>query len=94
MVSPEQVLAKRASLKKYYGGASQGKVQTGLEVLVAKKFSPLVGLRVGLITNHSGVDSGGRRSIDLIRRAPGVSLVKIFSPGAWPLWQGGGQGAP
>jgi uncharacterized protein YbbC (DUF1343 family) len=35
---------------------------------------------VGLITNHSGVDSGGRRSVDLIRRAPGVSLVKIFSP--------------
>jgi uncharacterized protein YbbC (DUF1343 family) len=80
MVSPEQVLAKRPSLKNYYGGDSQGKVQTGLDVLVAKKFSPFVGLRVGLITNHSGVDSGGRRSIDLIHRAPGVRLVKIFSP--------------
>jgi uncharacterized protein YbbC (DUF1343 family)/CubicO group peptidase (beta-lactamase class C family) len=80
MVFPEQVLAKRPSLENYYSGASQGKVQTGLDVLVAKKFSPLVGLRVGLITNHSGVDSGGRRSIDLIQRAPGVSLVKIFSP--------------
>jgi len=80
LVSPEQVLAKKPSLKNYYGGDSQGKVQTGLDVLVAKKFSPLVGLRVGLITNHSGVDSGGRRSVDLIRRAPGVSLVKIFSP--------------
>jgi uncharacterized protein YbbC (DUF1343 family) len=80
MVSPDQVLAKRPSLKNYYGGDSQKKVQTGLDVLTAKKFSPLVGLRVGLITNHSGVDSGGRRSVDLFRRAPGVSLVKIFSP--------------
>ena len=79
-VSPEQVLAKRPSLKKYSGVDSQGKVQTGLDVLVAKKFSPLVGLRLGLITNHSGVDSGGRRSVDLIRRASGVRLVKIFSP--------------
>jgi uncharacterized protein YbbC (DUF1343 family)/CubicO group peptidase (beta-lactamase class C family) len=80
LVSPEQILAKRPSLKRYYGEDSKRKVQTGLDVLVAKRFSPLVGLRVGLITNHSGVDSGGRRSVDLIRRAPGVSLVKIFSP--------------
>jgi uncharacterized protein YbbC (DUF1343 family) len=80
MVSSEQVFAKRPPLKNYYGEGSQGKVQTGLEVLVSKKFSPLVGLRVGLITNHSGVDSGGRRSVDLIRRAPGVRLVKIFNP--------------
>ena len=80
MVSPEQVLAKQPSLKSYYGMDSQGKVKTGLDVLVAKKFSSLVGLRVGLITNHSGVDSGGRRSVDLIHRAPGVSLVRIFSP--------------
>ncbi len=79
-VSREQVLSKRPSLKNYYEGNSQRKVQTGLEVLIGKKFSPLVGLRVGLITNHSGVDTGGRRSVDLFRRAPGVKLVKIFSP--------------
>lgn len=78
-VSREQVLSKRPSLKNFYEGNSLRKVQTGLEVLVGKKFSPLVGLRVGLITNHSGIDSGGRRSVDLILRAPGVKLVKIFS---------------
>jgi uncharacterized protein YbbC (DUF1343 family)/CubicO group peptidase (beta-lactamase class C family) len=79
-VSPEQVLAKRPSLRNHYGETSQRTVQTGLDVLVARKFSPLAGLRVGLITNHSGVDSGGRRSIDLFRRAPGLRLMKIFSP--------------
>ena len=79
-ISPEQVLAKRPSLQNHYGEDSQRKVKTGLEVLVERKFSPLTGLRVGLITNHSGIDSGGRRSVDLIRRAPGVKLTKIFSP--------------
>jgi len=79
-VSPEQVLAKRPSLKNVYGVESQGKVRTGLEVLVAGRFAPLEGYRVGLITNHSGVDSGGRRSVDLLHRAPGVKLMKIFSP--------------
>lgn len=79
-VSPEQVLARRPSLRNHYGETSQRTVQTGLDVLVARKFSPLAGLRVGLITNHSGVDSRGRRSIDLFHRAPGLRLMKIFSP--------------
>jgi uncharacterized protein YbbC (DUF1343 family)/CubicO group peptidase (beta-lactamase class C family) len=79
-VSPEQVFAKRPSLKNIYGEGSQGKVRTGLEVLVAGRFAPLEGYRVGLITNHSGVDSGGRRSLDLLHRAPGVKLMKIFTP--------------
>ncbi len=40
----------------------------------------LAGLRVGLITNHSGIDSMGRRTVDLLHQAPGVKLVSIFSP--------------
>jgi len=56
------------------------KVQTGIDVLEKKKFAPLSGLRVGLITNHSGVDSEGRRTIDLLHKAKGVKLKAIFSP--------------
>jgi len=44
------------------------------------KFAPLKGLRVGLITNHSGVDSEGRRTIDLLHKAKGVKLKVIFTP--------------
>jgi uncharacterized protein YbbC (DUF1343 family) len=79
-ISSEEVLEKRPLLKNYCGEGSRKKVQTGLEVLAAQEFSPLAGMRVGLITNHSGVDSGGRRAIDLFHRAPGLKLTKIFSP--------------
>lgn len=56
------------------------KVQTGIDVLVGEKFQPLWGLRVGLITNHSGITSEGRRTVDLLHKAPNVKLVAIFSP--------------
>jgi uncharacterized protein YbbC (DUF1343 family)/CubicO group peptidase (beta-lactamase class C family) len=55
-------------------------VMTGVDVLAARKFAPLSGKRVGLITNHTGRDAVGRRTIDLLARAPGVKLRAIFSP--------------
>ena len=62
------------------GKSDSEKVQTGIDVLVDEKFSPLAGLRVGLITNQSGIDSMGRRTVDLLHQAPGVKLISIFSP--------------
>lgn len=62
------------------GMGNTEKVQTGIDVLTAEKFRPLTGLRVGLITNHSGINSEGRRTIDLLHKAPNVKLVVIFSP--------------
>lgn len=56
------------------------RTQSGIDVLEAEKFAPLRGLRVGVITNQTGVDSRGRRTIDLLAHAPGVKLVAIFSP--------------
>ena len=61
-------------------GSNNKKVKTGIDVLAEEKFGPLAGLRVGLITNHSGIDSTGRRTVDLLHKAPGVKLVAIFSP--------------
>jgi len=55
-------------------------VLTGIDVLEAQGFSALSGQRVGLITNHTGIDSRGRRTIDLLYGAPGVTLAAIFSP--------------
>jgi uncharacterized protein YbbC (DUF1343 family) len=37
-------------------------------------------MRVGIITNQTGVDSRGRRTIDVLANAPGIQLVAIFSP--------------
>jgi len=55
-------------------------VLCGIDVLRAEGFAPLAGRRVGLITNHTGRDADGRRTIDVLAAAPGVRLVKLFSP--------------
>jgi uncharacterized protein YbbC (DUF1343 family) len=53
--------------------------KTGLDAMVRDGFKPLLGRRVGLITNHTGVDRFGRRDVDLMRAA-GVNVVALFSP--------------
>lgn len=58
----------------------RNKVESGIDVLAAEQFAPLTGLRVGLITNHTGLDAAGRRTLDLLYRAPNVKLAAIFSP--------------
>jgi uncharacterized protein YbbC (DUF1343 family)/CubicO group peptidase (beta-lactamase class C family) len=52
---------------------------TGLDVLEAQKFVPLQGKRVGLITNQTGIDRGGRRNIDAMLSAK-VNLVGLYAP--------------
>ena len=61
-------------------GLRNGRVQTGIDVLSANQFAPLAKKRVGLITNHSGLDSKGRRTIDLFFKSSKVKLVSIFAP--------------
>jgi uncharacterized protein YbbC (DUF1343 family) len=56
------------------------RVQTGLDVLEAQKFAPLRGKHIGLITNHTGVDSQGRSNTEVLSKAAGVQLVALFSP--------------
>ncbi len=55
-------------------------VKTGIDVLKAEKFAPLTGLRIGLITNHTGIDSTGQCTIDLMMNAPVLKLKILFSP--------------
>ena len=60
--------------------AFQARVLNGIDVLVKQKFAPLKGLRVGLVTNHTGQDRDRNPTIDLLRNAPGVELKALFSP--------------
>jgi uncharacterized protein YbbC (DUF1343 family) len=71
-------LPARATTKKRAARAAN--VQVGLDVLEAQKFAPLRGKNIGLITNHTGLDSQGRSTVDLLSRAPGLHLVALFSP--------------
>ena len=59
---------------------TQLKTLNGIDVLVRQKFAPLKGLRVGLITNHTGQDRDRNPTIDLLKNAPGVELKVLFSP--------------
>ena len=65
------------------GAASRGeqsRVLSGIDVLEAYGFRQLSGRRIGLITNRSALDSGGRRTADVLRQAKGPQLVALFSP--------------
>jgi uncharacterized protein YbbC (DUF1343 family)/CubicO group peptidase (beta-lactamase class C family) len=55
------------------------KTMTGLDVLEDEGFGQVKGKRVGLITNQTGVDRGGRRNVDVLLAA-GVKVVTLFSP--------------
>ncbi len=55
-------------------------VLTGIDVLERDRFKQLAGLRIGLVTNHTGRDRAGRATIDVLHNAPGVKLVALFSP--------------
>ncbi len=55
-------------------------VMTGIDVLQAEDFRTLVGQRIGLITNHTGIDRQGVRTIDRLHPSPQVDLVRLFSP--------------
>jgi uncharacterized protein YbbC (DUF1343 family)/CubicO group peptidase (beta-lactamase class C family) len=56
------------------------KVLTGIDVLERDKFRQLAGLRIGLVTNHTGRNREGRQTIDVLNKAPGLKLVALFSP--------------
>jgi uncharacterized protein YbbC (DUF1343 family) len=62
------------------GAGNSTRVLTGIDVLERDNFKPLAGLRLGLITNHTGRDREGRQTIDVLHKAPNVKLVALFSP--------------
>lgn len=72
-----QSAARRMSVR-------NGNVKTGIDVLEEHDFDVLLVAgrkkRIGLLTNQTGVDAQGRRTIDALAHASGVSLDMIFSP--------------
>ena len=64
--------------------ARNGAVRAGIDVLEAHNFEEIRGTtvkkRIGLLTNQTGVNAQGRRTIDVLAQAPGISLDAIFSP--------------
>ncbi|HTE20043.1 MAG TPA: DUF1343 domain-containing protein, partial [Armatimonadota bacterium] len=57
-----------------------GAVRPGIETFLADLPPAVRGKRVGLITNHSGIDRARTPDIDLIARHPELRLVALLAP--------------
>jgi uncharacterized protein YbbC (DUF1343 family) len=68
------------ALKEKTAKESSPRFKTGIEVMSDDGFPQLTGLNVGLITNHTGVDTTGRRTVDLLYNSKNLTLKAIFSP--------------
>ena len=90
-----RVLRRLAALGALLGlaGLASAQVLTGIDVLEQEHFQPLATisarhgghLRIGLLTNQTGIDRAGRRTADVLhtdaaQAVPGLSLVALFSP--------------
>jgi uncharacterized protein YbbC (DUF1343 family)/CubicO group peptidase (beta-lactamase class C family) len=65
--------------------ARNGEVKAGIDVLEEHGFAdlhpdPSHPVRIGLVTNHTGVDGHGRRTADVLAATPGLRIGAIFSP--------------
>ncbi|MBW3630445.1 MAG: DUF1343 domain-containing protein [Gemmatimonadetes bacterium] len=70
---PSATSAPRAS-------ATAAPVRPGIDVFLSDIPERLRGKRVGLITNHSAIDSRGTAAIDLIANHPQLRLVALLAP--------------
>lgn len=55
-------------------------VDLGVDVLQKQNFKVLEGKRIGLVTNQTGINSSGVRTRVILKRAPNVKLVALFTP--------------
>ncbi len=61
-------------------GRRSSAVRTGIDVLAAEGFKSLEGRKVALVTNHTGRNRQGKRTVDLLHEAKNVTLVKLLAP--------------
>ena len=58
----------------------QGKVKLGIDVLAENNFSIIKNKKVGLIINHTSINSNWRSTIEIIAESNVCELVAIFTP--------------
>ncbi|MCM3878116.1 MAG: DUF1343 domain-containing protein [Thermoanaerobaculia bacterium] len=61
-----------------------GQVRPGIDTLEENSFKQLAGMRIALLTNHTGLTRDGRSTIDVLSsekaKAAGIVLLGLFSP--------------
>lgn len=76
---PAQVAAASVT-RNTRGRTKPVEVLNGIDVLVKQNFAPLKKLRIGLVSNHTGIDRNRRSTIDILKEAPDVELKALFGP--------------
>ncbi len=79
-----QMARFRASSQQSVVGSQLQPVNTtvlnGIDIIERNGFKELLGKRIGLVTNHTGRNLAGKQTIDILKEAPNVELVALFSP--------------
>lgn len=83
--APSYARAPRSDASDTSAGAAgadeaSGNVYCGIDVLKRDGFKTLAGKKIAIITNHTGVDREGNRTIDLLVNAPDVHVQRLLSP--------------
>ncbi|MBK6749657.1 MAG: DUF1343 domain-containing protein [Acidobacteria bacterium] len=55
-------------------------VLNGIDILERDRSKQLAGLKLGLVTNHTGRNLAGKQTIDILKESANVNLVALFSP--------------
>ena len=55
-------------------------VRTGLDVLINEKLEFIKGKKVGLVTNHTGIDRSGKPNYEILMQLANVDLQVVFAP--------------
>jgi uncharacterized protein YbbC (DUF1343 family) len=80
MSSTARILPWLAALLCACAPAASGQVRLGIDTLRAHGFAEVAGKRIGLITNQTSTDAAGERDRVLLKQAPNVKLVSLFTP--------------
>ncbi len=92
LTAPEKELLRWKSITGYNEAQTAARrlasrtatVATGIDVLETHHYDEIRGTaaqrKIGLLTNQTGRDAEGRRTLDVLAQAPGISLMAVFSP--------------
>lgn len=68
------------SIANVFAQSSDGKIMLGVDVLIQKHFSEIVGKKVALLTNYAGINNEGVLTAEIFANSKKFKLVSIFTP--------------
>lgn len=79
-IAADCAIAARDQTPSSLAAGDTATVRFGIDQLQANQFKPLDQAKVGLITNHTGVNAAGTTTSSILAAAENVDLIALFSP--------------